>query len=349
MSIQVVRDGFYNPQRVRQRIEAELALVHRYKPDVLVGDTWLLTSIVGKLASLPVAQICKSIVHPGAPNLVWWREMPPELVDPDVCPVFNPLLEQYGLNVIERAEDLLVGELLLVPSVPELDPLPDGLDATHYVGPLTRQNAAASQLDPPFDVLDRDRPVVYVTLGGGADPVGSQEVFGVFNEAFSGLGLQVVVSTGLQFSPEDLPRPPDSVQYHRWVPGPALIKRSQCVVFHGGYGTTMETAQYGTPSVVVPFHSEQEANGRRLAAAGMAEVIAPDPASCRVVRHRWPYGEFTLLARYEPFLSAELLRETVLAVLGNPSYPASAQRLQKRVLEYDGPARSVALISKLLG
>jgi UDP:flavonoid glycosyltransferase YjiC (YdhE family) len=271
------------------------------------------------------------------------------LVEPDVRPVFNPVLEQHGLAAIQRAEDLLCGDLLLVPSIPELDPLPDNLPTTHYVGPLTRRDAEAAELGAPFQALGKDHPLVYITLGGGADPVGDPDTFAVLNDAFAGMSVEVVVSTGLRFAPGDLPPPPRNIQYHRWVPGPALVARSQCVVFHGGYGTTMETARFGVPSVVLPFHSEQEANGRRLEAAGMARVIAPDLSSCQVVRQPWPYGEFTLLARYTPFLSAEELRETVRSILCDASYKGNAGRVQKHVLEYGGPSQAADLVARLLG
>jgi UDP:flavonoid glycosyltransferase YjiC (YdhE family) len=348
LSPQVVRDGFYSPQSVRQRVQVELSMVRQFKPDVLIGDTWLLTSIVGRLAGLPVVQITKSIVHPDAPCLAWWRERPSSLVDPDVRPVFNPALDEWGFGAIRQAEDLLGGELLLVPSIPELDPLPQDLPRTHYVGPLTRQDPGATKLVPPFEELSSDPPLVYVTLGGGADPVGSEQTFAVFDAAFEGMDAQVIISTGLKFSADGRPAPPANVQYHRWVPGPAIISRSKCVVFHGGYGTTMETARYGVPSVVLPFHSEQEANGRRLEAAGMARVIAPDLSSCQVVHQSWPYGEFTLLVRYEPFLSATQLRETVQDVLRDASYTENAKCLQKRLLDFGGPAQAADLVQGLV-
>ncbi|RLC74418.1 MAG: hypothetical protein DRI81_13820, partial [Chloroflexi bacterium] len=136
LNFQAVRDGFHTPQSVQRAVEWELDVVDRFHPDVLVGDAWLLTSIVGRLAGLPVVQIIRSAAHPACPQLVWWRDLPSQLCSPDIGPVFNPALEQWGLPPIQRAEDLLDGDLLLVPSIPELDPLPPDVERTHYVGPL---------------------------------------------------------------------------------------------------------------------------------------------------------------------------------------------------------------------
>ena len=67
---QVVRDGFHHPRTVGHRVGVELGIVRRWKPDLLVGYTWPLTSIVGRLAHIPTVQIIKSVVHPAAPGLL---------------------------------------------------------------------------------------------------------------------------------------------------------------------------------------------------------------------------------------------------------------------------------------
>jgi hypothetical protein len=60
-----------------------------------------------------------------------------------------------------------------------------------------------------------------------------------------------------------------------WLPGAAMVARADVVLFHGGYGTMMETIRAGVPSVLLPFHTEQEGNGRRLEQNGAAQVLAP--------------------------------------------------------------------------
>jgi len=77
LNFQVVRDGFHTPQAVRQEVEWELDVVNRFRPHVLIGDVWLLTSIVGRLAGLPVVQIVRAAAHPVCPQLIWWRALPP--------------------------------------------------------------------------------------------------------------------------------------------------------------------------------------------------------------------------------------------------------------------------------
>jgi len=335
---------------VRASVREAARLIQRLKPDVLVGDTWPLTSIVGQLARLPVVQIIKSVVHPAEPRLIWWQDTPAGLISPDPRPVFNPVLQRLGLPEIRRAEDLLDGDLFLVPSIPELDPLPqEELDnRTHYVGALTQTNPEAT--DPPvwLYTLDPARPVVYVTIGGGAGPVGGRKFFAAVDDALDGTGWQGIVSTSARFSPAELPPPPPNVRIESWVPGPAVIARADAVLFHGGYGTTMETVRYGKPSVVLPFHSEQEANARRLEASGAARVLLPSHEPFQAIPGRWKGGNFVTLIQRHSDLAASDLRQAIAAVLEDGRYAQNAQRLSRDLSQYGGPAQAADLIQALI-
>ena len=346
MNFQLVRDGFRNPRVVRATVEEGLRFVDRFRPDVLVGDTWPLTSVLGRRAGLPVVQIIKSIVHPAQPNLIWWEQPPAGLVSPDPRPVFNPVLRRWGLPEITRAEDLLTGDLLLMPSIPELDPLPPGLPDTHYVGALIATAGSSAQEPPWFTDLDASRPLLYVTIGGGAGPVGSRRFFALVAEAFADSAWQVIVSTGTRFSPANLPTPPPNVRFEPWVPGLAVIARSDVVMFHGGYGTTMECVHCGVPSVVVPFHSEQESNGRRLEASGAGLVLLPSSAPPRPVPGRWAGGRFVTLVRPSSDLTALRLRQAVEEVWSQATYRQNAERLRDELACYSGPAQAAELIEK---
>ena len=240
MSYQLVRDRFESPRIVRASVREARRLVKRVQPDILIGDTWPLTHIIGQQSGIPVVQIIKSIVHPACPRVIWWEDTSPNMVSPNVQAVFNPVLRGWDMPPIERAEDLLAGDLLLVPSIPELDPLQPGLPSTRHVGALIRTDSLTAEWEDWFDQLPRDRPLIYVTLGGGADPVSGLHLFQVLYQALGDLPVYVVVSTTAKFEPSDL-EPPENFCLKKWVPGRAMISRSDLVIFHGGYGTTMES------------------------------------------------------------------------------------------------------------
>ncbi len=344
LNFQVVRDGFHTPQAVQQEVAWELDVVHQFRPDVLIGDVWLPTSIVGRLTGLPVVQIVRSATHPAGPQLVWWRAVPPVVHPPEIASVFNPALAQWGLPPIRRAENLLDGDLILIPSIPELDPLPTGAERSHYVGPLIR-SAASGQVEPEWmTTLPEDRPIIYVTVGGGSDAVRGLDLLPFWEKVFAGADWEVVISTG--------GKPVPRRQYHNmhvfsWLPGAAMVARADVVLFHGGYGTMMETIRAGVPSVVLPFHTEQEGNGRRLEQNGAAQVLAPVDDDLIPLETRWGGGQFTALACRQWWLQPHQVRTVVAAALSDPRYQTNARRLSHAQTAYEGASLASKMITEL--
>jgi UDP:flavonoid glycosyltransferase YjiC (YdhE family) len=347
LNYQLVRDGLVDGSAILACVKEQLRIVRRFQPDILIADSAPLASILAYLAGLPLVQVVRSANHPLAPRLIWWRSLPDGLVSPDPRPVFNPLLEEWGLSLIERGEDLLKGDLYLVPSLPELDPLPLGLADTHYIGPLIRSAEELPPMPDWFAALNPDRPVIYVTLGGGAGPVGGRAFYSKLFEALGDSDQQVIASTGAKLSPGDLPAPPENIRIEAWVPGPAMIARSDLVIYPGGYGTTMELIQAGVPALVIPFHSEQESNGRRLESAGAGLVLHPNKGKASLVRHRWAGGEFSTLVHWQSDLSSADMREAVFALLASKIYRVNARRLQKMSQHYEGASQAGDLIEEL--
>ena len=346
MNYQLVRDGLVRPAIIRACVAEQLGVIRAFQPDLLIADTWPLASILAHLVGLPLVQVMRSVVHPSAPNLLWWKAPPEELVSPDPQPVFNPVLKSWGMAPIRRAEDLLVGDLVLVPSIPELDPLPDGLETTCYTGPLVRNEEEAA---PPWlEAMGEAGPLVYVTTGGGAGLAGGEQFYRVVMDAVRGTGWQVILSTGARINPESLPSPPPNVRLEAWVPGPAVIARSRLVVYSGGYGTSMEIVGAGVPGLIIPWHSEQESNARRLEACGAARVLLPCQAAPAPIWHRWPGGAFSTLVCPTSDLTPEALRQAIHSALDDADLQANAIRLRDLAAGYRGASRAAELIEELM-
>jgi UDP:flavonoid glycosyltransferase YjiC (YdhE family) len=233
-------------------------------------------------------------------------------------------------------------------SLPELDPLPNGQPDTFFIGPLSRRRSAAFEPPAWLSDLDPKRPVIYLTLGGGADVVGSSDFFQVFFDALGETGLQVIVSTGARLSPRDLPAPPSNFRLEAWTPGPEVIAASNLVIYPGGYGTTMELIRAGVPGLVIPFHTEQESNGRRLEEAGAGRVMLPIEGEPRQVWKDWPAGKFSLLVYPDTALNAPKLREIILTMLADDQYRHNARRLQSAASGFSGAQRAADLMEGLL-
>lgn len=334
LGFQVVRDGFHEPDIVLERIRWAQEVVQAYRPNVLIGDLHLLTWALGTLHNLPVMQIVRSATYPENPALVWWRSIPSEVQPPDLSPVFNPAFDQLELPNVRETGDLFAGNLFLIPSIPEVDPVPDVSPTTHYVGPLVRQSA---DVPPPdwMPELSSGRPLIYVTVGGGSDSSQQRDLLKLWFEAFSEAPWDVVISTGGCRVPKRF-QSQGNLRVSSWIPaGRLIIERADVVLFHGGYGTMMETVQSGTPSVVFPFHTEQESNGRRLEQLGMAKVLAPTEVDFQPSHFRWRDQTLTTLSVPRLTRSAEQVREAVGEVLTKRQYAESATQLRALQAEYD--------------
>lgn len=348
-NLQVLRDGFLTPLHLLRSLREAGEAVQQFRPDLLVGDLSLLAWILGQRHHIPVAQLVRSIIHPVVGKIFWWRQSPPGDQPPDIRPVFNPLLRLWNLAPIRRAEDLLRGDLYLVPSIPSLDPLPSGLERTHFTGPLFDPDRRAASLPADFSGQAGQR-VVYVTFGGGVSPAQAQAVMqSLFAALGNAPGLQVVVPGG--GSQPAVEAAPGNFRLYRWLPGRAAIAASDAVIYHGGQNTTLELAACGVPGLALPFQSEQESNGRRFEQAGAGRVLSPldDPSALRCLRSRRWYRPFNtcVVPRWAPRL--EEVRAAVFALLDDPSYRARAAALRRETALYGGVDLAMELItSKLL-
>lgn len=347
-SVQVLRDCLISPLRLRMAVIEGLFIIRRFKPNVLVGDTSLLTWILGRKAGLPVVQIVRSMMLPRKGRIIWWEDPPAGIVSPDIHPVFEKLLNEWGLPGIDRAEELLRGNLYLVPNIPELEPVEEELDNIHHVGPIVREIPSLGNF--PDLLSEKGQKRIYITIGGGAGPVGNKHFFEIVKEAFSQTPWFVVVSTGRKFRPEDLGPSPKNIVFRQWVPGGWMISTSDAVIFHGGYGTMMEVVQNGIPSVIIPFHSEQESNARRLAAFSAAKVLSPssDKKQRRLIHRSWKYGHFSYCVLDDnPLLPVDLLK-TVSEIIEDVKYKDGAVRLKKSAESYKGSQKAVELIEQMV-
>lgn len=346
-NLQVLRDGFLTPLHLLGSLREAGDAVQQFRPDLLVGDLSLLAWILGQRHHIPVVQMVRSIIHPEVGKIFWWRQPPPGDRPPDIRPVFNPLLRLWSLAPITRAEDLLRGDLYLVPSIPSLDPLPAGLERTHYTGPLFDPDQRTASLPADFSGQDGQR-VVYVTFGGGVSPAQAQAVMqSLFAALGNTAGLQVAVSCG---GSQPAAAAPGNFGMFRWLPGRAAVTASDAVIYHGGQNTTLELAACGVPGLALPFQSEQESNGRRLEQAVAGRVLSPldDPSSLRSLRSRRWYRSFNtcVVPRWAP--RPEEVREAVFALLDDPSYREHAAALQRETGLYGGVDLALELIASTL-
>lgn len=342
LEFQVVRDGLTDTKKITRILNQYIKAVQKFNPDILVGDTNLLTWILSRKTGIPLVQVVRFATHPKTARLIWWKDVPAKIVPPDICSLFNPLLQHLQLPPIRKAQDLLQGNLYIIPSIPEIEPVPTD-SSTFHVGELTLPEKN-TDLSPWLNGIDNTLPLVYISIGGGAGPAGCKSFFSKIISAFANKKIQAIVSVSSKFKLSGLPSPPENIKLFNWVPGKQMISRADLIIFHGGYGTMMESVICGKPSIVLPFHSEQEGNGRRLQMLGSSVLMKLSSAPYHPSAHKWKYGKYVCLFQQGLDNISERLYETCCEILDNKKYLSAARTLQAKTEKHLGAQKAVDLI-----
>jgi UDP-N-acetylglucosamine:LPS N-acetylglucosamine transferase len=313
LSYQVPRDGYISEKIAAYRMKQFDKIVQMYKPDLLIGDTHFLTFLIGKKHQVPVLQITRQAGFPPKPEFFWWSKQMGAFLEPNATGPFQELCAGLEVSDIERAEDLLRGDHYLIPSSKDIEPVKRRGLPVSFCGPLTE----ISQLNRPINYFleQSEYPKIYITIGGGAGRSQEKQFFNRILQIFDKTDYRVMISTAGTMPAKEYNGLSSNVLFVDWIDGLSAIKQSDLVIHHGGYGTTMETLVAEKPSVIIPSHSEQEGNGRRLEKLGVGKVVLPYEDELQAMDFSWPYGDFSMYAAYQIQLNSQKILEAVESLL----------------------------------
>ena len=255
--------GYYHLSRLREDMEADLAIIEAVRPDAVVVDMQPTAALAARYTRTALISVGDSDFFRPTSNS-WMPWLPAaSMVSPypSCLPAFNALAAELGLAGFDTVSAVLLGDWTLVASTPELErnqePLPPA-ENMRFVGPVF--------WDPPWsDVAGTlaghgaDRRRIYVTLGHGGKATMDQ--LGPILRACDDDRLAVFVSLGFR-PPEDDLDLPGNVRVGGFTGIARPIGWADAVISHGGYSTVLTSLQHGKPQIVIPFMSEQEANGQ---------------------------------------------------------------------------------------
>jgi UDP:flavonoid glycosyltransferase YjiC (YdhE family) len=241
------------------------------------------------------------------------------------APIFKLVNDQrraWGLPPLKRSTDALskLAQIAQLPAALEFD-VPGRPAVLHYTGPFV-DPAQRAAVDFPWDRLD-GRPLVYASLGTLQN--GSESIFRTIAKARAGLHAQLVISLGGGLEPARLGVLPGDPLVVRYAPQLEILKRAAAVITHAGLNTVLESLAEGVPLVALPLGNDQPGVASRVRARGAAVVIPQQK------------------------LTAGKLRSAVQTVLENPTYRASARKLQAAFQQVDGLNRAVDIIEQAFG
>lgn len=264
------------------------------RPDVVLLDQVPPATALARARGLPVVQLTHGPLVPGhGPWAYWLPERPPELRYPPALPAVNRALAEVGAPELDHMDALLEGDLLLVPTPPELGTAPGAL---HVDLPILLDGTPVKLSRRP------GRPLVALLLGSTPDLLEPAA------RATLAAGADAVV---VEADPSRLPRDP-AIQALSVVDAGVLLRQVDGAVHHGGLGSVITCLQAGVPSVAVPTHGEQDFNAHRLVelGIGLAVPVSDEPLEQVAIRdgfvapaHRREQGLAERLAETLPGLA----------------------------------------------
>jgi len=178
----------------------------------------------------------------------------------------------------------------------------------------------------PWDLLDPERKLLYVSLGSQTYRADRERVTAFLRatgEAFVGRpDWQVVIATGGLLRAEELAAPAGTV-VAGWAPQLDLLRRARVAITHGGLGTVKECIFFGVPMCVFPLSHDQPDNARRVVHHGLGT--------------RGDLGAFSPETIYHLVESAD-----------DPAVHASVERMQRRFVEVEASGAACRLIEAVL-
>jgi len=142
-------------------------------------------------------------------------------------------------------------------------------DTFRFVGPPLRP--ALRHFPFPFERLDSDRPLIYLSLGTVFN--NNPALFRTARDAFGDSIYQLVIALGHQLAPATLAPLPDNVIVQPYVPQLEILQRAALFITHGGMNSVHEGLYYDVPLLLAPQQLEQALTAGRVAALGAGQIL----------------------------------------------------------------------------
>ncbi|WP_344182305.1 glycosyltransferase [Kribbella lupini] len=236
---------------------------------------------------------------------------------------FNRVAAELGVEEIPSLPALLLGDLSLVPEIPEVLGIPTAdLEAWRprrgyrTSSRLTSVGPLYAHLDIPIPspvekFLSGEGPTIYVAMTSTPPALVREAV-----EALQPLGTRILVA-GTVHDLQDL----ESAQVcvAGTLPSHLVMPRVDLAVTTAGQGSTQTAMASGCPLLGIPLHLEQDLNISLLERLGAARHVAPP--------------------------DLDQLAATATTMLGDSAYLVAAERVQKLYAAVDGPAQAARVVA----
>lgn len=187
------------------------------------------------------------------------------------------LEREYSIN-IPRFPAIInwPGDLNISYTSALINPESNKLGANYlFIGPPMPDSV--TEVEFPFDQLDPDRRLIYVSLGTVFND--NPAFFRSCMEALDNSDYQVVMSLGNRLSVEALGIVPPNFIVRPYVPQSEILKRVDLYITHGGVNSVHQALYHGVPLLFFPQQVEQALVAARIAELGAGRFVGKPSAS----------------------------------------------------------------------
>lgn len=233
-------------------VEAELAAVRDFRPDLLFTEMDPGAFVVSKLTGIRLVATYASVMARGIGSKAW-RELDRSMA--------RILADHGSSGSIPPGLYPDPGVVKVIPSIPELEEAGLRGDGFHFVGSLLK--SFRSDRDPDFD-FEEGKRYVFVYVGTGSVPM--KRVVKVLPEVFPA-GSGTICLVGSQGARGETRL--GNVVIRPFFDAEAAIPRCDWVICHGGHNTLIQSLLAGKPLLIFPGPIfERRFNARMVAEAG---------------------------------------------------------------------------------
>ncbi len=291
------------------------AVLRAHRPAVVVIDPLLYAAaIAAQLEGIPWVSLSNSL-NPVLPD-----DLDSELLQTVrwLAADREALFAGYGLAASFRGCDVLSPHLTIAFATDALVGTPP--PGVALVGPALPRGARGDEPAFPWDRLDPDLPLVYLSLG--SQLYYQPALFAKVDAALRGLALQCVLSVGELMGSDQLPAFGAQVVAVRYTPQLAVLRRASLFITHAGANSVMEGLAAGVPMLLAPLCNDQFHSAHFVVQAGAGRRID--------LLHASP----------------DELRTAIRDALADPVLQARARAIQASYA-IDGSAQAARLIRRL--
>ena len=260
--------GYLEPSSLRGTVAGWRSMFELLRPDLIVADFAPTAILAARGMGLRSASVGNGFYSPppGRPLPPLHQQAPAARLAASEARVLRTANALLGERPFEHAVDLLLGDLLLLCTWPELDHYarPEA-DAAHWFGPNFLPDVGGAVPQWPADAERK----VFAYLKA-AHPSHAAVLRALVEEGCHTLVYMPEVAGGAA--------PPVVSPLLHYAPGPVAMSRAlaevDLCVSHAGEGALAQSLLAGVPLLMLPSHTEQSMTASRVALSGAGQNAA---------------------------------------------------------------------------